>query len=249
VLGTGPRDAPARQQTLRATIDWSFQLLNRVERDAFTAFAVFAAGATPPAAETITGAALDTLDHLVAKNLLVRHQHAGARSRLDMLETIRAYAAERFGAAANNEAVRECHYRYYLALAQRHAAERALWGADRNEHLAELDAESDNLHSALEWAVGQRSATQALPMAVALTEYWRIRNRHADAVNWIDRALDIPGADAHPALCVRLLHATRHSPRPAAGAAPALLLSPDGVGTRPFEGGPTRSAPAGPHGG
>src|SRR5919198_4792448 len=135
VLGTGPRDAPARQQTLRATIHWSFQLLNGVERDAFTAFAVFAGGATPEAAETITGAGLDTLDQLVAKNLVVRDRQAGARSRLGMLETIRAYAAERFAAATNNEAVRERHYRYYLAVAQRHATERALWGADRNEHL------------------------------------------------------------------------------------------------------------------
>jgi predicted ATPase len=204
-LGTGPRDAPVRQHTLRATIDWSFELLNRAERDAFTAFAVFAGDATSQAAETVTGAGLDTLDRLVAKNLLVRHKHPHARTRLGMLETIRAYAVERFTAAADKEALREGHYRYFLALAERHATEVALWGADRNEHLAELDAESDNVHAALEWAVGQRSAQHALAMAGAISEYWRIRNRYADAVDWIDRALDIPGADAHPELCVRLL--------------------------------------------
>ena len=72
-----------------------------------------------------------------------------------MLETIRAYAAERFAAAADDDAVRERHYRYYLALAQRHGTDRALWGAGRSEHLARLDAEIDNLHAALAWAVGQ----------------------------------------------------------------------------------------------
>ena len=204
-LGTGPRDAPARQQTLRATIDWSFELLNQAERDAFTAFAVFAGGATSHAAETVTGAGLDTLERLVAKNLLVRHKHPRARTRLGMLETIRAYAAERFAAAADKEAVREGHYRYFLAVAQRHATEVALLGADRNEHLAELDAENDNVHTALEWAVGQRSAQQALAMAAAISQYWTVRNRHADAVTWIDRALDIPGTESHPELCVRLL--------------------------------------------
>jgi predicted ATPase/class 3 adenylate cyclase len=204
-LGTGPRDAPVRQHTLRATIDWSFELLNRAERDAFTAFAVFAGGATAQAAEMVTGAGLDTLERLVAKNLIVRHKHPHARTRLGMLETIRAYAAERLTAAADKEAVRDGHYRYFLAVAQRHATEQALSGADRNEHLAELDAENDNVHTALEWAVGQHSAQQALAMAGAISQYWRIRNRHADAVSWVDRALDIPGADAHPALCVQLL--------------------------------------------
>jgi predicted ATPase/class 3 adenylate cyclase len=204
-LGTGPRDAPVRQHTLRATIDWSFELLDRAEREAFTAFAVFAGGATSQAAETVTAAALDTLDRLVAKNLLVRHKHPHGRTRLGMLETIRAYAVERFTAAADREAVREAHYRYFLAEAERHASEMALWGADRNEHLAELDAEIDNVYAALGWAVGRRRADQALAMAGAISEYWRVRNRHADAVHWIDRALELPGAVAHPELCVRLL--------------------------------------------
>ena len=127
--GAGARDAPARQQTLRATIDWSHELLSDAEKRCFARFAVFAGGATVEAAETITAAGLDTLDGLVAKSLLVRRRHALAPTRLGMLETIRAYAGERFAAAADVEAVRERHYRYYLALAQRHGTERALRGA------------------------------------------------------------------------------------------------------------------------
>jgi predicted ATPase len=94
-LGAGTRDAPARQRTLRATIGWGHDLLSDAERECFARFAVFAGGATVEAAETILGAGIDTLDHLVAKSLLVRRQHARAPTRLGMLETIRADATER----------------------------------------------------------------------------------------------------------------------------------------------------------
>jgi hypothetical protein len=120
-----------------------------------------------------------------------------------MLETIRAYATQRY--AAEREAVRARHYRYYLALAQRHGTERALWGTSRKEHVARLDADVDNLHAALGRAVGQDSAEPALAMCAALARYWIMRDRNADAVDWIDQALSVPRADAHPELRVRAL--------------------------------------------
>jgi predicted ATPase/DNA-binding SARP family transcriptional activator len=206
-LGAGARDAPARQQTLRATIDWSHELLTDDERACFACFAVFAGGATVEAAETVTSASLDTLDRLVAKSLLVRRQSTHAPTRLAMLETIRAYASERFAAAADNDVVQERHYRHYLALAQRHGTEQALWGTSHKEHLAQLDADIDNVHRALGWAVGQGSAERALAMCAALSCYWWMRDRHADAVDWVAKALTLPGADAHPALRVRALDA------------------------------------------
>jgi predicted ATPase/DNA-binding SARP family transcriptional activator len=204
-LGAGARDAPARQQTLRATVDWSHDLLRDAEKACFARFAVFAGGATVEAAETISGADLETLDGLVAKSLLVRRRHARAPTRLVMLETVRAYAAERFTAASDELAVRERHYRYFLALAQRHGSDRVLLGAGRREHLSRLDAEIDNLHAALGWAVLQPDAQPALAMCVALGQYWWMRDRYADAMEWIDQALRMPGADAHPALRVRAL--------------------------------------------
>jgi predicted ATPase len=143
--GAGARDAPARQQTLCATINWSYGLLSEREKACFARFAAFAGGATVEAAEAITGADLDTLDHLVAKSLLVRRQSGRTRTRLGMLETIRSDAAKRFAAAADQESVRARHYSYYLTLAQRQGTERALWGRDSNKHLAVLDAEIDNL--------------------------------------------------------------------------------------------------------
>jgi predicted ATPase/class 3 adenylate cyclase len=204
-LGSGARDAPERQQTLRATIDWSHELLSDAEKDCFARFAVFAGGATLPATEAITHAGLDTLDGLVGKNLLTLRADAHARSRLGMLETIRAYANERFASTADEQAVHERHYLHYLALAQRHGTERALWSASGAEHLAALDADIDNLHAALGWTIGQANAERALALAAALGCYWLMRNRYADAVDWVDKALNLPDAAAHPALRVDAL--------------------------------------------
>jgi predicted ATPase/class 3 adenylate cyclase len=204
-LGSGTRDAPARQQTLRATIDWSHKLLGDPEKQCFARFAVFAGGATVDAAETITHAGLDTLDDLAEKSLLVVHRDAHTHSRLEMLETIRAYATERFASTPDEQAVRERHYLHYLALAQRHGTERALWGANAKDDLTRLDAEIDNLHAALGWAIGQADVEGALALAAALGCYWLTRNRYAEAVDWIDQALNLPGAGAHPALRVLAL--------------------------------------------
>jgi predicted ATPase/DNA-binding SARP family transcriptional activator len=207
VLGDGPHDAPARQQTLRATIDWSHTLLGGAEMRCFARFAVFAGGATIGAAETVTGAGLDTLHHLVAKSLLVRHAGARTPTRLRMLETIRAYATERFALTADCDTVRARHFRVYLALAERHGSAQALWATDGNEHLARLDVEIDNIHAALDWAIGQADAERALAMATALGWYWFMRDRYAEAVDWVDRALKLPGAHAHPVLRVQALSA------------------------------------------
>jgi predicted ATPase/class 3 adenylate cyclase len=206
-LGVGARDAPARQRTLRATIDWSHDLLADDEKQCFARFAVFAAGATVGAAETIIGTGLDTLDGLVVKSLLVRRQHALEPTRLGMLETIRDYASERLAAAADKDAVHQRHYRYFLALAQEHGTDRVLMRAGRSKHLARLDADIDNLHAALGWAVGRPDAGPALSLCAALRRYWRMRYRDTDAVDWTEQALNLPGADAHPAMRVRVLGA------------------------------------------
>ena len=143
-------------------MEWSYRLLSEGEQACFARFAVFAGGATIEAAEAITGAGLDSLDALVTKNLLVRSPDVHAHTRLGMLETIRAHAGERFAISADVDAMHEKHYRYYLALAERHGTDRVLWGADSQTHLALLDAEIGNLHAALGWAIGQANAELAL---------------------------------------------------------------------------------------
>jgi predicted ATPase/DNA-binding SARP family transcriptional activator len=201
--GAGARDAPARQQTLAATIDWSHDLLSDAEQRCFARFAVFAGGATIDAAETITGGGLGTLDGLVTKSLLLRRPHALGPTRLGMLETIRAYAIERLAGANDVDAVHRRHYEHYLALAERHGTQRALWSAGGKEHLAALDAEIDNLHAALVWAIAQADAELALAMVAALGCYWVTRDLAADVVEWIEQALSLDRADAQPALRVR----------------------------------------------
>ena len=178
----GPRDAPARQQTLRATIDWSHDLLDaRREGDCFARFAVFAGGATVEAAEAITGAGIDTLDRLVAKSLLVR-RHADGRTRLGMLETIRAYAAERFAAIPDCDAVRERHFHYFLSLA---AAPRARFGARRPEPCASISRLwTARSRTSAPRSSGRSSKTpwvQVLDMSAALIDYWMRRDRFAEA--------------------------------------------------------------------
>ena len=140
-----------------------------------------------------------------------------------MLETIRADAAERFASDADEQAVREHHCRYYLALAHRHGTEQALWGTDARQHLARFDADIDNLHVALGWAIGQANAGLALALVAAVGNYWVMRDQYVNAADWTDRALNLPGADAHPALRVRALctrfrclwHVGRGAERPA----------------------------------
>jgi predicted ATPase/DNA-binding SARP family transcriptional activator len=201
-LGAAPRDAPARQRTLRATVDWSHELLSAEEQACFARFAVFSGGATVRAAEAITGARLDTLDRLVAKSLLVRREVDG-RTRLGMLETIRAFAAERLGALADSDTVRERHYRFYLALAQRHGSDQALVATSRKEHLSRLDAETGNFAAALEWAAAQDATAPLLDLCAALVIHWFFRQRYAHVVEWIERALSRPDGD--PALRAQCL--------------------------------------------
>src|SRR6185295_2054174 len=159
------------------------------------------------AAEAITGAGIDTLDGLLAKSLLARREHGHQPARLGMLETVRAYAAERLAGVADSRSVRERHFRYFLSLAQRHGSDRAMCGRARDEHLARLDAEVDNLRAALAWATEQDSAAPALELCAALGEYWTMRDRYAEAIEWIERALSKPVADPAPAVRVRTLWA------------------------------------------
>ena len=204
-LGAGPSDAPARQRTLRATIDWSHDLLSDAAQGCFAHFAVFAGGASVDAAEVVTGCGLDTLEQLVAHSLLTRRSGRQRLARLEMLETVRVYAAERLDDAADADAVRDRRHAYFLAIARRHGSPRALWGIRGEQHLAALDAEIDNVHAALAWAVERLDTEAALELSVAFSWYWVMRYRYEDAVRWIDAILTLPGAGASPAARVHLL--------------------------------------------
>ncbi len=159
----GGRDADPRQQTLRATIEWSYELLFSEERRLFARLAVFRGGCTLEAAEQVAGAALDALQSLVDKSLL-RH----SEERFWMLETIREYAAERLGQGGENEAIRDRHLDHFVELTERAYGERI---AAESSWFPTVSSEHDNIRAALDWArVGRPGAEVQLAAAVA--PYW-----------------------------------------------------------------------------
>jgi len=189
-LGTGARDAPERQRTLRATLDWSYRLLSAAEAEALARFAVFAGGATIDSAEEVTGAELEALEGLVEKHLLT---HRGGR--LLMLETVRDYARRRLDADPQAGDVHERHCRHYLALVER--AEPELFTHGEAEWLPRLDAEIDNLRAALDWSLPADPAL-AIRLAGLLDMFWEPSGRSAEGLEWVEAALDRAGADAVP---------------------------------------------------
>jgi len=165
----GGRDADPRQQTLRATIEWSFDLLEEDEKLLFARLAVFRGGCTLDAAEEVAGADLDTLQSLVDKSLL---RHSG--ERFWMLETIREYAAERLQESAGADELRRRHGEHFLALAEE--AHPNLSGtAQGRDWLDRLEAEHDNFRAALDRLEAIGDAQLALQLAGALYPFWYFR--------------------------------------------------------------------------
>jgi predicted ATPase/DNA-binding SARP family transcriptional activator len=192
VLGSGPRDAPDRQRTLRATIEWSHRFLNRAEAEAFARFAVFAGGATIEAAQEVTEADLDALEGLVDKQLL-RRRGPGRDTRLSMLETVREYALERLQEDGRAAEIHARHCLYYLDLAER--AEPEMYTRGEAEWLARLDREIDNLRAALDWGL-REDPRLALRLSGLLVWFWDIRNRIDEGLGWVEAAMAAAGNTA-----------------------------------------------------
>jgi predicted ATPase/DNA-binding SARP family transcriptional activator len=165
LLTAGSRAALPRHQTLRATIDWSYDLLSELERAIFRRLAVFAGGWSLEAAEVVCGTPMDggagaevaaddvfdLLARLVDKSLVVVETRPDATMRYRLLEPIRQYGQQRLRQAHEAEAVRQRHAEFFLALAE--AAEPRLWGAERVAWLSRLEAEDDNMRAALAWSL------------------------------------------------------------------------------------------------
>jgi predicted ATPase/DNA-binding SARP family transcriptional activator len=181
LLASGYRDSPPRQQTLRAAIDWSWELLDEPERVLLRRVAVHSGSFALEAVESIcpgddlpAGDVPEVLARLVDRSLVGVDAHAdGHRYRL--LESVAAYGRERAGAVGELRWLRERHGHYYAALAERAASQ--LRGPGQRAWLDRLDAETGNLRSALEAAVRDRDATLALRLVNALTWYWVLRGR------------------------------------------------------------------------
>jgi predicted ATPase/class 3 adenylate cyclase len=205
LLTGGSRTALARQQTLRATVDWSYSLLNPAEKSLLRLLSVFAEGFDLDAVEGVCGGDIDVFDaadllgSLVDKSLVVA-EPAGDALRYRLLETIRQFAAERLAEVGNEAAVAAAsHCQYFLALAE--AAAPQLAGPDQARWFARLDADHANLRRAAEHAAGYPDGTaQVLRFGVALRRYWFARSRGREALGLLLPVLDGPDASAEPGL-------------------------------------------------
>jgi predicted ATPase/class 3 adenylate cyclase len=180
----GGRDADPRQQTLRATMEWSYDLLSEEERRLFRRFSVFAGGCTLEAVEVVCAANIDTLQSLIGKNLL-----RFSNERYWMLATIRDFA---LGLAdEDTEDIRRAHAHWYLALAER--AARELFGSKQAFWLELLEREHDNLRAALTWGHETGNLEQALQLTVALRSFWFMHGHISEGRRWFELALESCG--------------------------------------------------------
>ena len=187
LLTGGSRTALPRHRTLRAVVDWSWDLLTGPERELWRRFAVFHGGAQVTAVERVCGADIDLLGALVDKSLLV----LGADGRYRMLETIREYGLERLAEAGETERLRVAHAVYLLALADE--AEPQLRGHDQLHWLNLLTAEHDNLHAAVRAAIEAGDARTAMALTARLSWYWWLRGHRAEGSRLAREVLAMPG--------------------------------------------------------
>jgi predicted ATPase/transcriptional regulator with XRE-family HTH domain len=190
LLTGGARDLPARQQTIRRTIDWSYDLLSSDEQRLFRQLAVFRGGWTLPAAEAVSGdeaAVLDVLGRLLDQSLVVRYEAASGENRYRLLEPMREYALERLVQHGDLEALRQQHASYYLALVEQ--AEPALRGPQQVMWLARLEAEHDNIRTALGWALDRSESETALRLCAAVWWFWYVRSHLSEGRRWLEQTL------------------------------------------------------------
>jgi predicted ATPase/DNA-binding SARP family transcriptional activator len=201
LLAGGSRAALPRHQTLRAVVDWSWDLLSDAERMLARRLAVFPGGATLDAVEQVCAdPALGGLERdeviyllaaLVEKSLVVVDE-GGAEVRYWMLETVRAYGEERRCEAGEDHPLRRAHAGYFLRLAEE--AEPHLRQADQLVWLDRLSAEQENLRAALRWAIDERDALLALRLVGGLDWYWFLRSARAEGSELSAQALALPGS-------------------------------------------------------
>jgi predicted ATPase/DNA-binding SARP family transcriptional activator len=191
LLTGGPRDSPARQQTLRATIEWSDRLLGDEEQAALARISVFAGGFGIDAAEEVADASLDTLEALTSQSLL----RVRSPGRFWLLHVIREYAAERLAESGDSAAVRERHATWILQLAL--VAEHELTGPEQVRWAARLETEHDNVRAALAWVL-ENAPTVALEIAGAIWRFWYLHGYFSEGRSWLDQALAAAPPDAPP---------------------------------------------------
>jgi predicted ATPase/DNA-binding CsgD family transcriptional regulator len=206
LLTSGGRTAMPRQRTLRATMDWSHDLLSEDEQALFRRLSVFVGGFTLRAAESVCAGedledlerheVLELLSHLADKSLVLVTEHGGG-ARYRLLETVRQYAREKLSESGESGKVLGRHAGYYVTLARQ--AEPELKGERQLAWLGRLETEHDNLRAAMRWLLGRGETEEAARLGWALWLYWGIRAHFAEGRRSMERALSAEGGAAMPA--------------------------------------------------
>jgi predicted ATPase/DNA-binding SARP family transcriptional activator len=188
LLTGGRRDAPRHQQTLRMTLDWSYDLLDSDAQRLFAQLGVFAGGCTLASAESVCrveGSVLDGLAALVDESLVA--QRESDEPRFTLLQLVRDYALERLNASGENNETRNRHLEHFVAFAEE--AEPGLAGSDQAGWLARIEGEHDNLRAALAYALETEDSRSALRLAVGVRRFWQIHGYLAEGRESLESAL------------------------------------------------------------
>ncbi|MGW5335208.1 BTAD domain-containing putative transcriptional regulator [Streptomyces bauhiniae] len=199
LLTSGSRTVLPRQQTLRAVVDWSWDLLDADEREVLGKLSVFAGGCDLAAAEAVCGpVALDALGSLVDKSLVVAAPSAGSGMRYRLLETVAEYAAERLDESGERAAAERAHLTYYRELAR--TTDPLLRGRHQREAIERIQVEYENLRTALRHAVALRDEQEGLCMVLSLLWYWQMRDQRLEVRAWCEEVMALgPDPFAEPA--------------------------------------------------
>ena len=190
LLTGGRRDAPRHQQTLRMTLDWSYDLLDSDAQRLFAQLGVFAGGCTLTSAESVCrvgGSVLEGLATLVDESLVSHRQ--SDEPRFTLLQVVRDYALERLSASGENDETRRRHLEYFVALADE--AELGLAGGDQAIWLARVEGEHDNLRAALAYALETGDSSSALRLVVGVRRFWQIHGYLAEGRQSLESALGV----------------------------------------------------------
>jgi predicted ATPase len=193
LLKGGARDLPARQRTLRDTIEWSYNLLDEDEQQLFSRLAVFTGGCSLEAVEAVCGPGLnidplDGLESLLNKSILSQEEGPNGESRFIMLETIHEYTSEQLAESGEEQLIRNRHLGYFLKLAEE--AEPHLEGSEQLTWLNRLDSEHNNLLAALDWSQGAEGSVESgLRLAGSLGSFWDIRGYFSEGRGYLSATL------------------------------------------------------------
>jgi len=225
ILTGGPRDLPDRQRSLRAAMDWSYELLSPVEQTVFCRLSVFVGGFTLEAAEAVAdpfarldGDVVGIVESLLDRSLLIRDSAAGGEPRFNALETVHEYALERMAGEEDEAALRRAHAAYYLVVAEEAGA--AAGGPEGSRWSERLERERGNFRAALKWAVARDEGEWGLRLARGLFPFWERGQGISEGRRHLADLLALPSTQgatplrAHGLFCAGVL-ASSMNDRPA----------------------------------